>query len=36
MQSRIDYATKRIYMRKIHVFEEAFETGVFNKINWNL
>ena len=33
MMSRIDYDLKMEYMDRIHVFQEAYETGVFNRIN---
>ena len=33
MLSRIDPETKMEYLKRIDVFEEAFRTGVFEKIN---
>ena len=33
MQSRIGAATKADYFKRIDVFEQAFEDGVFEKIN---
>ena len=33
MLSRIDPETKLNYLKKIDVFEEAFRSGVFEKIN---
>jgi hypothetical protein len=33
MQSKIDYSTKREYFKRIHVFQKAFKTRKFEKIN---
>ena len=34
MLSRIGAATKADYFKRIDVFEQAFENGYFEKINW--